>query len=83
MSTTQKSNKPAIYSNDFLDSSIALYTVEETCKILHLSRSSLYNLMNKRKIISLKQGKNTVFRPCDIQKYINSLEEYKGYASDL
>ncbi len=50
-----------------------IYTVNETCELLNISRGSLYALINERKLRSIKIGGRRMIASEDLLLYINKL----------
>lgn len=53
-----------------------MLTVDQVCSLLKISHSTLYDLLNKKELVAFKQKRRTVFRPQDVEAYINSLNYY-------
>ncbi|WP_298288101.1 helix-turn-helix domain-containing protein [uncultured Lutibacter sp.] len=60
-----ESAKTAEKKNDLLN-------IEEAAKFLNLSKSTLYNKVNKREIPHMKQGKRLYFSRMELISYIKS-----------
>jgi excisionase family DNA binding protein len=50
-----------------------LLTVDETLKVLRITRSTLYRHMKSRLLTPVKLGNRTLFREKDIERFIESL----------
>jgi excisionase family DNA binding protein len=51
-----------------------LYTVETLCLALGgTSRSKAYTIINEGRIKAYKEGGRTVFKPADVQRYVDNL----------
>lgn len=55
-----------------------LLEFDEVCKLLRISRSTLYLLVNKKEIKAIKLRGKTLFRVNDVYNYISTLPEYEG-----
>lgn len=56
-----------------------LINVEEATKMLEgIGRSTLYRLVNNKKLEAKKLGGRTVFTNDAIESYVESLENYEG-----
>ncbi len=50
-----------------------LLTVKDTCKLLSISRSSLYELIKEGALPIIKIGRSTRIRRSDIEKFVADL----------
>lgn len=53
-----------------------LLNVQQVLWVLQIGRSTLYNLINQRQLTAVKIGDRTLFRPKDLENYINNLKQY-------
>lgn len=60
-----QSAKPADKKNDLLN-------IQEAAKFLNLSKSTLYNKVNKRELPVMKKGKRLYFSKVELLSYIKS-----------
>jgi excisionase family DNA binding protein len=63
--------KPEDYNTD----NQMLLSVPEACKRLGVSRNTLYELINARKLVSVKIGSRRLISPRAVAEYIRKLEE--------
>ena len=54
---------------------LRLISLDQVSSILGLSRNATYNLINTRRIKSVKIGARRLFTTAAVQQYIKSLEE--------
>ncbi|MFD9692474.1 helix-turn-helix domain-containing protein [Kitasatospora sp. NPDC059088] len=47
-----------------------LLTAEEAAKMLHIGRSTLYQLLAEKELTSIKIGRSRRIRPADVEAYI-------------
>lgn len=57
-------------------STTQLLNIEQVLWVLQIGRSTLYNLINQRKLTAVKIGDRTLFRPQDLEEFINKLNQY-------
>lgn len=53
-----------------------LLNIEQVLWVLQVGRSTLYNLINQRQLTAVKIGDRTLFRPSDLEQFINNLNQY-------
>ena len=63
----------SVMDNDSVNN--RLITVEQLRGLLNLGQTSIYSLVNKNRLKSVKIGSRRLFRPSDICDFINSLSE--------
>ena len=51
---------------------VRLYTVRETCKILRISKPTLYRLFNSGKLSHLKIGRKPLVRESEIHRFLDA-----------
>ena len=54
-----------------------LLTVDETLKVLRITRSTLYRHMRSGLLTPVKLGKRTLFKERDVERFIESLPSKK------
>lgn len=59
-----------------LPNTTQLLNIEQVLWVLQVGRSTLYNLINQRQLTAVKIGDRTLFRPSDLEKFINNLNQY-------
>jgi excisionase family DNA binding protein len=52
-----------------------LYKIEEVIKMLGLSKSMIYRMINNKSLKFIKIGKSTRFTKAQINDFVNSLEQ--------
>ena len=55
-----------------------LLNINEVCQVLNIGRSSIYNLINGKRLTAVKLAGRTLFRRVDLVNFIDSLPEYQG-----
>ncbi|MEO0248648.1 MAG: helix-turn-helix domain-containing protein [candidate division WOR-3 bacterium] len=55
-----------------MDETSRLLTVKETCKYLRISAPTLYRMLERNELITVKIGKRTLFDKKDLDAYIDS-----------
>lgn len=55
-----------------------LYDVDDVCRFLKVKRSTVYKLLQEKKLHAVKVGKLTRFGADDIWNYIDSLPDYEN-----
>ena len=55
-----------------------LYSINEVCSQLSLSRASLYRLINRGEIEAVKKGRNTRISGQSLEEYIHKLPRLNG-----
>lgn len=59
-----------------LPSTTQLLNIEQVLWVLQVGRSTLYNLINQHQLTAVKIGDRTLFRPSDLEQFINNLNQY-------
>lgn len=59
-----------------LPNATQLLNIEQVLWVLQVGRSTLYNLINQRQLTAVKIGDRTLFRPSDLEEFINNLNQY-------
>lgn len=59
-----------------LPSTMQLLNIEQVLWVLQVGRSTLYNLINQHQLTAVKIGDRTLFRPSDLEQFINNLNQY-------
>lgn len=59
-----------------------LLNIPEACETLNIGKSTLSELVRRRDLVAVKIGSRTLFRPKDINQFINNLQEWKGEGSE-
>lgn len=59
-----------------LPNATQLLNIEQVLWVLQVGRSTLYNLINQRQLTAVKIGNRTLFRPSDLEEFINNLNQY-------
>lgn len=59
-----------------LPNTTQLLNIEQVLWVLQVGRSTLYNLINQRQLTAVKIGDRTLFRPSDLEEFINNLNQY-------
>ena len=60
-------------NNTAMDSSTYM-TVKQVCEYLHISRTTLYNHIQTKKITAYKIGRRLLFKQSDIEDAVTELE---------
>lgn len=52
---------------------LQLYSISETCELLRVSRWQIYQLINSRKLPSVKINRRRLIAAADIERYVQTL----------
>ena len=66
-------SREATEKGNQIEKRVLLLTTSEVCQILKCNRHFLYTLIREGKIVSANIGGGHLFRPDDIQKYIDEI----------
>ena len=55
-----------------------LFTVNQVCSRLGVKRNTLYKLINNLELKSVKIGAHRLFRPSDVQSFVEGLPNWEG-----
>lgn len=55
-----------------------LLDVSQVCSLLNIGRSTLYNLVGKQELPAVKVLSRTLFRPNEVERFINNLPKLEG-----
>lgn len=61
-----------------LDMHCNLLEFDHVCGLLKIGRSTLYGLVNKKRIKAVKVLNRTLFREVDVYDFVSNLPEYEG-----
>lgn len=71
-----------LYKNEEVRQNLGarLLNIEEASNYLNIGRSTMYSLLNTKKIKAIKIGKRTLIDIMSLNEFINSRQEYEGGA---
>ena len=59
------------------------FSINETCSLLGIGKTYLYQLINSKKIQAKKIGKRTVFLQSDLDAFLSALEDYPSHCGGV
>ena len=68
----ERQNQNVFHKKDRPDSdNEQLFTTKEACRFLHISRATIYNLINKQSLSVKKIGRKNLFLKQDLNNFLN------------